>query len=317
MSAPRIVVLDGYCLNPGDLGWEALSKLGKLEVFERTSPEDVIERARGARIVLTNKALLPRAAFEALPELQLVSVLATGTNVVDLEAARDHGVVVCNVPLYSTASTAQAAIALLLELTNQVGAHDRNVRERWSRCPDFSYTETPLTELDGKVLGVVGFGAIGQRVSRIGAALGMQVVSHTRTPKQDREVQFVGLDALLGMSDVVSLHCPLTEATERLINADRLSLMKRGALLINTARGPLLDEAAVAAALHSGKLGGAGLDVLSTEPPAPDNPLLSAPNCIITPHLAWATRASRERMLKESARNVKAFLDGTPIHVCT
>ncbi len=312
----KIVILDAACANPGDLSFAEFQALGTLEAHPRTPPEAVVARARHARVVLTNKVALNRAVFEQLPELELVSVLATGTNVVDLEAARQAGVLVCNVPGYSTASVAQHTFALLLELTQAVGRHDRSVKSgRWSSHEDFSYWEQDLVELDGQALGIVGFGAIGQRVASIGRALGMQVLVHTRTERPGEGVQFLGLDELVRRADVLTLHCPLVPETFQLVNAELLAKMKPSAYLINTSRGPLIDEAALANALGSGRLAGAAVDVLSEEPPPEDNPLLREERCLVTPHIAWATRAARRRLLTISAANIRAFLKGNPINV--
>lgn len=315
----RIVVLDGHTLNPGDLSWDELAALGDLTVHPRTPAELVEVRAHGAEIVLTNKVVLDRATLARLPQLRYLGVLATGTNVVDLAAARERGIPVTNVPGYSTASVAQMVFALLLELTQQVGQHAALVRAgRWSASPDFAFWERPLVELDGQILGLVGFGAIGRRVAAIGAALGMQVLVHTAHPERHADataVTFVPLEELLRRSDVVSLHCPLTPSTQGLLDARRLALLKPTALLINTGRGPLVDAAALAAALNGGRLAGAGLDVLTEEPPPLDNPLLSAANCVITPHIAWATRAARLRLMATVVANLRAFLAGTPQHV--
>lgn len=315
-AAINIVVLDLECANPGDLSLGELEKLGKLTTYPRTPPDQVVARARGAQVVLTNKVRLDRPLLEALPELELVSVLATGTNVVDLEAARQRGVTVCNVPGYSTASVAQHTIALLLELTQAVGRHSEGARSgRWSQSQDFCYWEQDLVELDGRTLGIVGYGAIGRRVAEIARALGMRIVVSTRTPAPHGGIEHVELGALFEQADVVSLHCPLSEETYQLVNQTRLGTMKPGSYLINTSRGPLVDEAALARALHAGKLAGAAVDVLSSEPPAADNPLLSAPRCIVTPHIAWATRAARQRLLQASADNIRAYLAGEPINV--
>jgi len=309
----KIVVLDGYAMNPGDLSWGELEKLGDCRVYDRTPANKVLERAAGARMVLTNKTVLSADTLAALPDLQYIGVLATGTNVVDIQAASRRGIVVTNVPGYSTASVAQMVFALLLEMTNQVGHHSRVVREgAWSASPDFSFWDRPLTELDGLNLGVVGYGAIGSRVATLGRAFGMNVLVHTRHPEKyaTADVEFVGLDDLFRRSDVVSLHCPLTQETERMVDERRLALMKAEAWLINTGRGPLVDEAALAAALNAGRLAGAGLDVLSSEPPPAANPLLLAKNCIITPHVAWATRAARQRLMTVVVANVRDFLAG-------
>jgi len=309
----KIVVLDGYTANPGDLDWAPLSALGGLTVHDRTPAALTLERAAGAQVVLTNKVLLGAAEMAALPELRYIGVLATGYNVVDVAAARERGIVVTNVPAYSTPSVAQHVFALLLELTRGVGRHADLVREgRWSASPDFAFWATPQVELAGLTLGIVGFGAIGQAVARIALVFGMRVLVHTRTPAPWPEIDFVGLDELFTRSDVVSLHCPLTDDTRGMVNAARLAAMKPTAYLLNTGRGPLVDEAALAVALHAGQIAGAGLDVLAQEPPPADNPLLTAPNCMITPHLAWATKAARQRLLDVAVANVRAFLEGRP-----
>jgi glycerate dehydrogenase len=312
----KIVVLDGYAANPGDLSWEAFERFGDVTVHERTLKDKVLERSHGAEILLTNKTVLDRATINALPELRYVGVLATGYNVVDIDAAREAGVVVTNVPAYSTPSVVQATFALILELTSKVGLHDTGVhRGKWTRSADFSYTEASLVELSGLTIGIVGLGAIGGAVAKVALAFGMKVLAHTNSPKSVEGVQFVDLDTLLRESDVVTLHCPLTDATRNLINDQTLSLMKPRAFVINAARGPIVDEAALARALNDGRIAGAGLDVLSTEPPKADNPLLSAKNCIITPHVAWATKAARKRLLDVAADNVRAFLAGRPTNV--
>ncbi len=311
MSLPRLVILDGHTLNPGDLDWGPLRAVAECTIFDRSPAADVVARAQGARLLLTNKTPVPRAVIEALPELKFIGVLATGWNVVDGAAARERGIPVSNVPGYGTASVAQHVFALLLELTQQTGHHARTVREgRWSGQPDFCYWDTPLVELAGKTLGIVGWGSIGQAVGRIGEAFGMKVITATRTPREG--VNGVALNELFATADVVSLHCPLTPETQHLVNADRLAAMKPGAFLINTGRGPLIDEAALAAALHAGRLGGVALDVLSVEPPPADHPLLASPRCLITPHLAWATLAARQRLLDQVVENVRAFLAGAP-----
>ena len=313
----RIVVLDGYTLNPGDLSWSALEALGSCTIHDRTPPELIVERARDADIVFTNKIVLGRAEFARLPRLRYVGVLATGYNVVDVAAAREHGIVVTNIPAYGTMSVAQLVFAHLLNLTHHVAQHGDSVRRGdWTRSPDFSYSLSPLVELDGLTLGLVGFGRIGQAVGRMAQAFGMRVIVHTRAPRHlDPPVEAVTLDELFRRSDVVSLHCPLTDATRGLVDGRRLALMKPTAFLINTSRGPLVDETALADALNAGRLAGAGLDVLATEPPRADNPLLTARNCHITPHLAWATKAARERLLATAIDNLRAFLVGQPRNV--
>jgi glycerate dehydrogenase len=313
----HIVVLDGHTLNPGDLSWAPLEALGECVIYPRTPREAIVERARGAEAVLTNKAPLDRDTLAQLPDLRYIGVLATGYNIVDVDAARERGIPVTNVPAYSTPSVAQAAFALLLELTHHVGHHAETVRAgQWCRSADFSYQEEPLVELAGLTMGIVGFGAIGRAVARIAAAFGMTVQAHTRTvPADAPEVAFVDLDTLFRTSDVVSLHVPLTPQTQGLVNAARLAQMKPSAFLLNTSRGPLIVEADLADALNAGRIAGAGMDVLSVEPPPPDNPLLTARHCLITPHFAWATRAARVRLLDGVATNLRAFQAGTPANV--
>ena len=313
-----IVVLDGYTTNPGDLSWEPLSVLAPCTVWDRTAPAEVIARLADAEIVLTNKTPLAAETLAALPKLRLISVLATGVNVVDVAAAKAQGITVCNVPAYSTPGVAQAVFALLLELTNRTGHHSDSVHAgRWSAGPDFSYWDGTLVELAGLTLGVVGYGAIGSAVAAVGRAFGMQILGNRRSaqgPIPDGG-EFVTLDRLFQESDVVTLHCPLTPQTAGLVDATRLAQMKPTAYLINTARGPLVQESPLLDALQAGRLAGAGLDVLSVEPPAPDHPLLRAPNCVITPHIAWATRAARQRLIAQSAANIAAFLGGAPVNV--
>jgi len=317
MSRPSaIVVLDGYTLNPGDLDWSALAALGSLTVHDRTPPALVSERACGAQILLTNKTPLTRAVIESLPDLKYIGVLATGYNVVDTMAAKERGIPVTNVPGYGTAAVAQHVFALLLELTQRTGLHSDSVRAGdWSRSADWCYWRTPLVELAGLTLGIVGWGAIGQAVARIARAFGMNVIAATRTPRTEDGVAFTSVDELFRQADVVSLHCPLTPETQGIVNAGRLAGMKPTAFLINTGRGPLIVEAELAAALRAGCIAGAALDVLSTEPPAAENPLLTAPRCLITPHLAWAARASRQRLMDAVVENVRAFLAGVPENV--
>jgi len=308
----NIVVLDGFTLNPGDLSWEELESLGTCAVYDRTPPAEVARRAADADIVLTNKAELTAGHIQNLPRLKYIGVLATGTNVVDLAAAHARGIPVTNVPTYGTRSVAQMTFALILELAHHVGHHAATVREgRWTHNTDWCYWDFPLVELDGLTLGVVGFGRIGRAVGELGAAFGMKVLAcdpAAGTPPPG--VRFVELESLFRESDIVSLHSPLTPQTANLVNARRLSLMKPTAFVINTSRGPLVNEAALADALNSGRIAGAAVDVLSKEPPPADNPLLTARNCIITPHLAWATRAARARLMKIAVQNVRAFLQG-------
>lgn len=314
----KIVVLDGYTLNPGDLSWARLEALGACEVYDRTGTEDVVVRASGAEVVLTNKTVLDRAAIDALPDLKYIGVLATGYNVVDLAATAERGIVVTNVPSYATQAVAQYTIALLLELAHRAGRHGWTVREgRWTACEDFCYWDTPQVELAGLTLGLIGLGRIGRAVGHLGMALGMRPIACDPAGAPCSWVRYVDLDTLLAESDVVSLHCPLTSDNQHLIDAARLARMKPTAFLINTARGPLVDEAALAEALNAGRLAGAALDVLLTEPPPADSPLLGARNCIVTPHIAWAARASRSRLMKAAVNNVRAFLAGKPANTVT
>ena len=319
----KIVVLDGHTLNPGDLDWADLAALGELQVYDRTKPAALLERAAGAEILLINKVALDSFSIEALPKLRYVGVLATGYDVVDLVAARRHGVTVTNVPGYSTPSVAQMVFALLLEMTQQVGHYSRLVLQegRWTGSSDFCFWDRPLRELAGLNLGLVGFGQIGRQVARVAAAFDMRIMVHTAHPNKYRHwqetegLEFVGFEQLFAQSDVVSLHCPLNSDTSGLVDVSLLQLMKRRSLLINTARGPLLDEQAVAAALNGGRLAGLGVDVLSCEPPTGDNPLLTAANVYVTPHIAWATEEARRRLLGIAVANVQGFLTGEPANV--
>ena len=311
----KIVVLDGYTLNPGDLSWEELDKLGEVELFDRTPAADILKRATGAGILLTNKTVLDAAILSRLPHLRYIGVLATGYNVVDIDAARKGGITVTNVPAYGIDSVAQMCFAHILNLTNRVADHAAGVSHgRWCKADDFCYWEHPLIELAGKTLSIIGYGDIGRAVARLALAFGIQVLIHSRTPpdRLPEGVVAVDLDRAVAHADILSLHCPLTEATEKMINAERLKRMKPDAFLINTSRGPLLDEAAVAEALNTGRLAGAGLDVLSLEPADRNNPLLSAKNCFITPHIAWATREARSRLFTIAVENIRAFLCGNP-----
>ena len=312
----KITVLDGFTLNPGDLSWEQLENLGELTVYDRTSPEMVVERACGSEIVLTNKVVLDRAILDRLPDLKYIGVLATGYNVVDVEAAREKGIVVTNIPAYSTDSVAQMVFALLLAVTNRVETFTaKNRIGRWSDSVDFCYWDAPLTELAGKYFGIVGLGNIGRKVAVIARALGMKVLALTSKDKNELPEgveKAASLQDLLSRSDVVSLHCPLTDATRSLINSSTLKMMKPSAILINTGRGPLIDESDVAEALKEGVIAAAAVDVLTTEPPKADNPLLSAPNCYITPHVAWASTEARRRLMDIATANVAAFLAGNP-----
>lgn len=307
----NIVILDGYTLNPGDLSWSSLQELGSCQIYDRTPLDLIVARAKEAELVLTNKTPLTRETLLQLPQLRYIGVLATGYNVVDIAAARERDICVTNVPSYGTQSVVQMVFALLLELTRQVGHHSAGVKAgQWSSQKDFCYWEKPLIALETLTMGIVGLGAIGQAVAQLAQAFGMQVLAYQRTPKSVSGVTWVNLEELFQQSDVVSLHCPLTPETHHLVNARRLALMKPSAFLINTSRGPLIDESALAAALHDGQLAGAGLDVLSVEPPSPDNPLFKLENCFITPHIAWATQSARQNLLNITVSNIKAFLRG-------
>ena len=310
----KITILDGEALNPGDLSWDCISKFGEVRYYPRTETEaDTIDRAWDADIILLNKVPITAKVLDNCPNLKLICVLATGYNVVDCGAAAKKNIPVCNVPGYGTDSVAQFTIALLLELCHRIGHHDRVVHDgKWSACPNFCFWDTPQMELAGKTMGIIGYGAIGQAVGKIAQALGMRVIAYSRTKKPGN--QYVSLDQLLAESDVVSLHCPLFPETEKIINADSIGKMKDGVVLLNTARGGLLDENAVAEALRCGKIRGAAVDVVTAEPISRENPLLHAPNCIITPHIAWAPIEARKRILDITVNNIENFLKGTPVN---
>ncbi len=315
-QSTRIVVLDGFTLNPGDLSWDALSQLGECKVYDRTSADELLGRTLDADVVLTNKCPLRRETLSQLPRLRYIGVTATGVNVVDLDAAKERNIVVTNVPGYGTASVAQHVFALLLELTQRTGHHAKTVRDgRWERSADWCYWDFPLVELSGLTLGIIGYGEIGRAVAKIGQAFGMNIVVTTRTPRDENGIRFVPLEELLAISDVVTLHCPLTTDTNGLINSPRLALMKRSAFLINTGRGGLVVEQDLATGLNHSRIAGAGLDVLFAEPPSGNNPLLAAKNCFVTPHIAWATRAARARLMDAVVENLRVFLNGKPKNV--
>ena len=317
----KIVVLDGYTENPGDLSWEELGKLGELTVYDRTSLTDeaeAIARIGDAEIVFTNKTPITRKVLDACPGIRFISLLATGYNCVDYAYAREKGIPVANVPTYGTASVGQFAIALLLEICHHIGHHDASVHAgNWERCADWCYWDYPLIELAGKTMGIIGFGRIGQTTGRIARAMGMEVLAYDSHPSDAGRAiaEYVDLDALLARSDVVALHCPLFPETEGIINRETIAKMKDGAILLNNSRGPLVMEQDLADALNAGKLAAAGLDVVSTEPIRGDNPLLKAKNCIITPHISWAPKESRQRIMDCAVSNVKAFLAGSPVNV--
>ncbi|WP_319243526.1 D-2-hydroxyacid dehydrogenase [uncultured Propionivibrio sp.] len=315
----KIVVLDGYTLNPGDLNWSGIEQFGEVVVHDRTSAEQTMERIAGAEIIFTNKTPLTREHFAANPQLRFVGVLATGYNVVDIAAARERKIPVCNIPTYGTMAVAQFAAALMLELCHRVGRHADSVKAGdWSRGNDFCYWLNPLIELDGKTLGIVGFGRIGQAFGRIAQAFGMKIIAVDEYPNKALEsatLRYGTLDELYAEADVISLHCPLFDNNKGMINKSAIARMKPGVLILNTSRGPLINEADLAEALAAGKVGGAGVDVLSSEPPALTNPLLSAPNCIVTPHIAWATKEARSRLMDIATDNLAAFLKGSPKNV--
>ncbi|HLK63608.1 MAG TPA: D-2-hydroxyacid dehydrogenase [Bryobacteraceae bacterium] len=315
----KLTVLDGYCLNPGDLSWDALHRLGEVQVFDRTRVDQVLERAAGATIALTNKTPLPGYILHQLPDLRYIGVLATGYNIVDVEAANQQGIVVSNIPTYGTASVAQFVFALVLELCHNVKLHSDAVRAgEWSHNPDWSFWKSPLMELSGKTMGIVGFGRIGRHVGRIADAMGMRVIANDTYHGDEPPFpgfRWASIDELLAESDVLSLHSPLFPETRGMINATSLARMKPTAFLINTSRGPLVIEQDLADALNAGRLAGAGLDVLSVEPPTEHNPLLSARNCLVTPHIAWATREARSRLMDLAVGNITAFLAGQPQNV--
>lgn len=315
----KIVVLDGYTLNPGDLNWDALNQLGDVTLHDRTPHNQIVARCAGADVILTNKVPLSQETINQLPNLKYVGVLATGYNIVNTEACKMRGIPVANVPGYGTASVVQLTIALLLELALHVQRHSDAVMDgKWSRSADFCFWDYPLVELQGKTLGIIGFGSIGQGVADVASAFGMKIVATGRrqTDQSHRSnFKWVGLEDLLAQSDVISIHCPLTPETQGLINKDTLALMKPSAFLLNTSRGPIIKDADLADALNNGVIAGAGIDVLSVEPPPADNPLFKAKNCIITPHIAWATKEARSRLMDIAVNNLKAFLTGAPVNV--
>ena len=315
----RIVVLDGYTLNPGDNPWDEIEELGDLTVYDRTRSDEILERSRDAEIILTNKVPLAAETLEQLPKLRFVSVLATGYNVVDVEAARAKGIPVSNVPTYATDAVAQFVFALLLQLCHRIGIHNNAVKNgRWSECADYCFWDTQLVELQNKQIGIVGFGKIGRRVGELAHAFGMKVVAYDVAAQKEPEYEpfeWASIKEVFATSDVVSLHCPLTDQSKGMVNRELLSLMKGTAFLINTARGPLVNEQDLVDALNNEHIAGAAVDVVALEPIAPSNPLLAARNCVITPHIAWATLDARRRLMHVTAENIKAFLAGTPARV--
>ena len=312
----KIVILDGRALSPGDISYDVINQFGSVALYDRTdTPEETVSRIGDSEIVLTNKVPITRSILDACPSIRLICVLATGYNIVDVEACRGKGIPVCNVPSYGTAAVAQFTLALMLEICHQIGHHSQAVHDgKWCACSNFCFWDTPQMELGGKTLGIIGFGRIGQAVAKLADAFGMRVLAYSRTPKTDL-AEFVELDTLLAESDFVSLHCPQFPETTGMVNAEFIGKMKDGAVLINTSRGGLVNEQALCDALVSGKLSAAAVDVVSAEPMKQDNPLLNAPNCIITPHIAWAPKESRQRLLDCVVENIRTFLNGTPQNV--
>ena len=313
----KLVILDGHAVNPGDLPWDDFKNLADITVYERSNPEEVIKRIGDADAVFLNKINITKEILDACPKLKYIGVLATGYNVIDLDAARSHNITVTNIPSYSTDSVAQHVFSFILNFTNQVSLHNASVQNGdWIRCPDFCYWKAPLTELKGKTLGIFGYGNIGKRVSEIAKVFGMNVICSTRTPKENMP-PMVSFEELLTKSDFVSLHAPLTDKTKNIINKDTLSLMKKSAYLINTARGGFVVEKDLAECLKKGQIAGYAADVLLEEPMSKDNPLLNAPNCVITPHIAWAPLETRKRLQEIALNNLKAFISGKPVNVVT
>lgn len=315
----NIVILDAYTTNPGDLSWERFCEFGEVTAYDYTPPELIIERCKDAEIIIDNKVILTKEIMDNLPKLKYIGMLSTGFNVIDIDAAKKNGVVVCNVPTYSTAAVAQLTFALILEIYNQVGVHNEAVHSgEWSSCRDFCFQKTPLIELSNKTIGLIGYGKIGSEVAKIADAFSMNILCYVPSKKplpEFKKFRFVTLDELAEQSDIVSLHCPLTPETTGIINKRFISKMKENAIIINTSRGPAIDEQALADALNEGKIAGAGVDVLSTEPPKENNPLLTCQKCFITPHIAWAGFETRERLIGVVYDNLKSFINGNPTNV--
>lgn len=315
----KIVILDGNATNPGDLNWDSLKKLGELIVYDRTPKEEITERAKGATIVITNKTPIGKEEINQLPDLKYIGVIATGFNIIDIVAAKEKGIIVTNVPGYSTSSVVQLVFALLLEQCHHVQRHSDSVMDgKWSRSLDFSFWDFPLVELSGKTIGIIGFGSIGQAVADVATAFGMNVIGSSRRQTDQsarKNFRWAEISELLKESDVVSIHCPLTPETQNLINKESLKTMKRSAFVINTARGPIINELDLADALNNDVIAGAGIDVLSVEPPAADNPLFNTKNCLITPHIAWATLESRARSIDIAVNNISSFINGNPVNI--
>ena len=315
----KIVVLDGHAANPGDISWEAFKKFGELTVYPRTAPEEVADRIKGAECVFTNKVPVTAQTMDKSPDLKWVGVLATGFNIVDIAHAKEKGIAVSNIPSYSTDTVAQNVFAHILNITNRVGDHSASISDgKWSRCPDFAFWDYPQQELAGLTMGIIGFGAIGKKVAQIAQAFGMKVLVDTPHPDfslESEALSFAEREEVLRKSDFISLHCPLVDSTKNLINRDTLKMMKKNAVLINTGRGPLIDEAALAEALRDGAIAAAGLDVLCKEPPEADNPLFACENCFFSPHISWASKAARIRIHDIALKNLEAYVSGAPINV--
>ena len=314
----KIVNIDGVCTNPGDLSWEPFKKYGDLTVYDRTEPDQIYDRIKDADIIMINKTVITNEMLDRLPKLQYVALQSTGVNVIDTKEARKRGITVTNIPAYSTNEVAQMVFAYILHLTNKVAMHDDAVHNgEWCSCPDFCFWNAPLEELNGKTIGIIGFGSIGKRVAKIADAFGMKIIVNTpHIPLEEYDnISFVSFDELMKNSDIVTCHCPLNDKTEKLINSDSISMMKRTAILINTSRGPVVDEQALADALNNNRIKAACVDVLSVEPPSDDNPLLHAKNCVITPHISWAAVETRARLLEILEANLKAYLEGNPQNV--
>lgn len=314
----KAVILDGFCENPGDLSWDAAKKICDLTVYDRTAPEDVLKRAAGAEIVVVNKVALTREIIENLPDLRFVAILATGYNIIDIDCCAERGIPVANIPAYSTDSVAQYVFSFILEHASRVSEHSAAVKNgAWTNCPDFTFRVAPICEIAGKTLGIVGYGKIGRKVADIGRAFGMRVLAATAHPEKyaGEDAVFTDIDTLAAQSDFISLHCPLTAQTQGLVDEKFIAKMKKTAFLVNTSRGPVVNEQALADALNADRIAGAGVDVLSTEPPKADNPLLTAKNCYITPHIAWAPLETRQRLMDIFVENIRAFVDGKPINV--
>lgn len=313
----NLVVLDGFTLNPGDLSWQSIEAFGKCDIFDRTTPQEIIPRCKNADIALTNKVIFDKNIIGQLPKLKYIAVTATGYNVVDVDAAKEHRILVSNIPAYSTDSVAQMVFAHILNITQNVAHFNQTVQDgKWVNSKDFCYWDIPLVELSGKTIGIIGFGRIGQKVAQIAHSFGMKILVNTRTVKnKSKNLTFIEPPELFKQSDFISLHCPLTPQTDQIINKENISLMKNGSVIINTGRGGLINEADLANALNNNKIAAACLDVLSTEPPQKDNPLLKARNCFITPHIAWATTSSRQRLMEIVTKNIQTFIDGNPQNI--